>query len=85
MRADSRQKLHRHKGFGDVVVCADIQTQYHVFSFGFGGQEKNGRVGNFPNLGGGGNAATAGAQLENVTVKDAVAQLVASIEKFYEE
>lgn len=36
-------------------------------------------------LGGGGNAATAGAQIENVTVKDAVAQLVASIEKFYDE
>ena len=36
-------------------------------------------------LGGGGNAATAGTQMENVTVKDAVAQLVASIEKFYEE
>ena len=36
-------------------------------------------------LGGGGNTATAGAQLSNVTVKEALDQLVASIDKFYEE
>ena len=36
-------------------------------------------------LGGGGNTATAGAQMKNVTVKDALDQLVASIDKFYEE
>jgi len=36
-------------------------------------------------LGGGGNAATAGAQLKNTTVKDALDKLVASIDKFYEE
>ena len=36
-------------------------------------------------LGGGGNAATAGAQMDNITVKDAVAQLIASIDKFFEE
>ncbi len=36
-------------------------------------------------LGGGGNAATAGAQIKNTTVKDALDQLVASIDKFYEE
>ena len=36
-------------------------------------------------LGGGGNMATAGAQMKNVTVKDALEQLVASIDKFYEE
>ncbi len=36
-------------------------------------------------LGGGGNAATAGAQMKNVTVKEAVDRLVASIDKFYEE
>ena len=36
-------------------------------------------------LGGGGNTATAGAQLKNTTVKDALDQLVASIDKFYEE
>ena len=36
-------------------------------------------------LGGGGNTATAGAQLRNCTVKDALDQLVASIDKFYEE
>ncbi len=36
-------------------------------------------------LGGGGNAATAGAQMKNVSVKEAVDQLVASIDKFYEE
>jgi len=35
-------------------------------------------------LGGGGNAATAGAQLKNVEVKDALEQLVESIDKFYE-
>ena len=35
-------------------------------------------------LGGGGNAATAGAQLKNTTVKDALDKLVASIDKFYE-
>jgi len=36
-------------------------------------------------LGGGGNTATAGAQLKNTTVKDALDQLVESIDKFYEE
>ena len=35
-------------------------------------------------LGGGGNTATAGAQMKNITVKDALDQLVASIDKFYE-
>ena len=36
-------------------------------------------------LGGGGNAATAGAQIKNSTVKDVLDNLVASIDKFYEE
>ena len=36
-------------------------------------------------LGGGGNTATAGAQMKNTNVKDALDQLVASIDKFYEE
>lgn len=36
-------------------------------------------------LGGGGNAATAGAQMKNITVKEALDQLVASIDRFYEE
>ena len=36
-------------------------------------------------LGGGGNTATAGAQLQDTTVKDALDRLVASIDKFYEE
>ena len=36
-------------------------------------------------LGGGGNAATAGAQISNTTVKDVLDQLVASIDQFYEE
>jgi len=36
-------------------------------------------------LGGGGNTATAGAQLKNTTVKEALDRLVASIDKFYEE
>ena len=36
-------------------------------------------------LGGGGNTATAGAQLRNCTVKEALDQLVASIDQFYEE
>lgn len=35
-------------------------------------------------LGGGGNAATAGAQLKNTTVKEALDKLVASIDQFYE-
>ena len=35
-------------------------------------------------LGGGGNTATAGAQLQNTTVKEALDQLVASIDQFYE-
>ena len=35
-------------------------------------------------LGGGGNTATAGAQIQNCTVKDALDRLVASIDKFYE-
>ncbi len=36
-------------------------------------------------LGGGGNAATAGAQVSNTTVKDVLDKLVASIDQFYEE
>ena len=36
-------------------------------------------------LGGGGNTATAGCQMRGITVKDALEQLVASIDKFYEE
>ncbi len=36
-------------------------------------------------LGGGGNTATAGAQMRNCTIKEALDQLVASIDKFYEE
>ena len=36
-------------------------------------------------LGGGGNTATAGAQMKDTTVKDALDQLVASIDSFYEE
>ena len=36
-------------------------------------------------LGGGGNTATAGAQLKNCTVKEALDQLVASIDQFYEQ
>ena len=36
-------------------------------------------------LGGGGNAATAGAQIKNATVKDVLDRLVESIDKFYEE
>ncbi len=35
-------------------------------------------------LGGGGNAATAGAQIKNVTVKEALDRLVASIDQYYE-
>jgi c-di-AMP phosphodiesterase-like protein len=35
-------------------------------------------------LGGGGNAATAGAQVKNATVKEVLDQLLASIEKYYE-
>ena len=35
-------------------------------------------------LGGGGNTATAGAQLSNCTIKDALDALVASIDKYYE-
>ncbi len=36
-------------------------------------------------LGGGGNMATAGCQMKNITVKEVLEQLVASIDKFYEE
>ncbi len=36
-------------------------------------------------LGGGGNTATAGAQVENATIKDVLDSLVASIDKYYEE
>ncbi len=36
-------------------------------------------------LGGGGNSATAGAQVKGSTVKDVLDRLVASIDKFYEE
>ena len=35
-------------------------------------------------LGGGGNTATAGAQMKGVSTKDALDMLVASIDKFYE-
>ena len=35
-------------------------------------------------LGGGGNAATAGAQINNTTVKEVLDELVASIDRFYE-
>ena len=35
-------------------------------------------------LGGGGNAATAGAQLRGKAVRDVLSELVASIDKFYE-
>ena len=35
--------------------------------------------------GGGGNTATAGAQMKDTTVKEALDELVASIDKFYEE
>ena len=35
-------------------------------------------------LGGGGNTATAGAQMQQVSVKEALNQLVASIDKYYE-
>ena len=36
-------------------------------------------------LGGGGNAATAGAQISSTSVKDVLDQLVASIDRFYED
>ena len=36
-------------------------------------------------LGGGGNAATAGAQIENSTVKDVLDSLVSAIDKYYED
>ena len=36
-------------------------------------------------LGGGGNTATAGAQMSDCTIKDALDQLVASIDKYYEK
>ena len=36
-------------------------------------------------LGGGGNTATAGAQISDATVKDVLDRLVASIDNFYEE
>ena len=35
-------------------------------------------------LGGGGNAATAGAQVPGKSVREVLAELVASIDKFYE-
>ena len=35
-------------------------------------------------LGGGGNTATAGAQIKNTTVKEALDALIASIDSFYE-
>ena len=35
--------------------------------------------------GGGGNTATAGAQMKNITVKEALDRLVASIDRFYED
>ena len=36
-------------------------------------------------LGGGGNAATAGAQMQGVSVKDALDKLIASSDALYEE
>ena len=36
-------------------------------------------------LGGGGNTATAGAQVSGKSVKEVLDELVASIDKFYEE
>ena len=36
-------------------------------------------------LGGGGNTATAGAQMKNTEIKEAIDKLVASIDKFYEQ
>ena len=36
-------------------------------------------------MGGGGNTATAGAQVQNTTVKETLDRLVESIDKFYEE
>jgi c-di-AMP phosphodiesterase-like protein len=36
-------------------------------------------------LGGGGNPATAGAQMQNIDVKDALDRLVEAIDKFYEQ
>ena len=36
-------------------------------------------------LGGGGNTATAGAQIKNCTVKDALDQLIRSIDQYYAE
>jgi len=36
-------------------------------------------------LGGGGNPATAGAQMQNIEIKDALDRLVESIDKFYEQ
>ena len=36
-------------------------------------------------LGGGGNTATAGAQIEGATIKEVLDKLVASIDAFYEE
>jgi len=36
-------------------------------------------------LGGGGNAATAGAQISGKSVRQVLAELVASIDKFYEK
>ena len=36
-------------------------------------------------LGGGGNPATAGAQMQNIDVKDALDRLVESINRFYEQ
>ena len=36
-------------------------------------------------LGGGGNAATAGAQVKGRSVREVLEELVASIDKFYED
>ena len=36
-------------------------------------------------MGGGGNAATAGAQMKDVELKDALDQLIGSIDAFYED
>ena len=48
--------LHRHKGLGDVIIGAYVQTEDHVLGFGLGGEQNDGDVGNFPDFCGGGNA-----------------------------
>ena len=46
--------------------------------------KKKGRFRGLCKIRGGCNTATAGAQMQNITVKDALDQLVASIDRFYE-